>query len=62
MPSIEGTKLAFIKAILCEEKKALKSIDVKLMEVPNYPEISVKNMYDDAMNDPELVPYLPTKK
>jgi hypothetical protein len=32
------------------------------MLVPNYPEISVKNLYDDAMKDPELSLYLPTKE
>ena len=30
------------------------------MEVPHYPEISVKNLYDDAMGDPELAQYLPS--
>ena len=32
------------------------------MEVPNYPEISVKNLYEDALKDPALVKYLPTKE
>ena len=32
------------------------------MEVPNYPEISVKNLYDDACNDADLAKYLPSKK
>jgi hypothetical protein len=32
------------------------------MEVPNYQEISVKNLYDDAITDPEVVRYLPTKE
>ena len=31
------------------------------MEVPNYQEISVKNLYEDALTDPELVKYLPSK-
>lgn len=32
------------------------------MEVPCYQEISVKNLYADAMNDELLVKYLPTKE
>jgi hypothetical protein len=59
---MEGTKLSFVKAILSDEKKALKKNEVVLMEVPNYPEISVKNLYEDAMIDPEVAAYLPTKK
>ena len=31
------------------------------MEVPNYQEISVKNLYEDALTDPELGKYLPSK-
>jgi hypothetical protein len=32
------------------------------MEVPFYQEISVKNLYEDAMKDELLVKYLPTKE
>ena len=32
------------------------------MEVPAYQEISVKNLYEDALSDPELEKYLPTKQ
>lgn len=32
------------------------------MEVPNYAEISVKNLFDDALNDAELSKYLPSKQ
>lgn len=30
-----------------------------MMEVPNYPEISVKSMYEDALEDAEVRKYLP---
>ena len=59
---MDGTKISFMKAILSDEKKALRSKDVHPIEIPNYPEISVKNLYDDAMNDPEVAQYLPTLK
>jgi hypothetical protein len=32
------------------------------MEVPCYQEISVKNLYEDAMKDELLMKYLPTKE
>lgn len=54
MPSIDGTKLSFIKAILREEKQSLKSSSIVKMSIPNYPEISVKNLYEDAMSDPDV--------
>lgn len=62
LPSMEGTKLAFLRAILCDEKKAFKTQEVKLIEIPNYPEISVRNLYEDAMHDESVAVYLPTKE
>ena len=32
------------------------------MEVPCYQEISVKNLYEDAMKDELVAKYLPTRK
>jgi hypothetical protein len=32
------------------------------LAIPNYNEISVKNLYDDAMQDPLLSKYLPSKE
>jgi hypothetical protein len=32
------------------------------MDIPNYPEISVKNLYEDALKDPVLEKYLPSKQ
>lgn len=62
LPTMEGTKLSYLRSILCEEKKAFKTKEVNHIEVPNYPEISVTNLYDDAMLDEEVAAYLPTKK
>jgi hypothetical protein len=59
LPSYEATKLSFIRAILQNKKKVLKSNEIKKITVPMYAEISVKNLYDDAMNDQELKQYLP---
>ena len=50
-----------MRDILKEEKIALKQNEVMHMEIPNYPEISVKNLFEDALTDAELAKYLPTK-
>ena len=51
-----------MRDILSENKSFLKQNDVNRMEVPCYQEISVKNLYEDAMKDELLVKYLPTKE
>ena len=61
LPTQEGTKISFLKALLSEEKKAFKSNEIRMIEIPNYPEISVTNLYDDAMSDPDVALYLPSK-
>ena len=48
---MDGCKLSFMRAILREEKKAIKLANLVSMDVPNYSELSVKNMYEDAMGD-----------
>jgi hypothetical protein len=45
-----------------EAKLFLRKNEVNHMEVPCYQEISVKNLYEDAMKDELLVKYLPTKE
>ena len=59
---MHGTKVSFMRDILSEKKLYLKQNDVNHMEVPNYQELSVKNLYDDAMQDPLLSRYLPSKE
>ena len=62
LPSMQGTKVGFMRDILSDTKLFLKQNDVNRMEVPCYQEISVKNLYEDAMKDELLVKYLPTKE
>ncbi len=45
-----------------DSKKHLKSNEVIHLEVPSYPELSVKNMYPDALKDEVLASYLPSKR
>jgi hypothetical protein len=62
LPSMGATKLSFMRDILSERKSHLKITEVFKMEIPAYPEISVTNLYDDAMADPVLSKHLPTKE
>ena len=54
MPSLKTIKLVFLRAIFCNKKKAMKQTNVHNIIVPHYEELSVKNLYHDAMKD-ELV-------
>ena len=49
-----------MRDILSEARKHLKVNEVNFMQVPNYKELSVKNMYEDAIADPVLSKYLPS--
>ena len=62
LPSMHGTKVGFMRDILSQTKSCLKYNEVNHMEVPCYQEISVKNLYGDAMKDELLAKYLPTKE
>ena len=59
MPTYSGTKISFLRAIFCNKKKALKQINVQRVVAPHYEELSVKNLYDDAMKDELVRDYLP---
>lgn len=61
LPSMKGTKLSFLRDILSDKKLHLKQNEVIRLEIPNYQELSVKNLYEDAMKDPVLAKYLPNK-
>ena len=62
LPSMHGTKVSFMRDILSEAKLYLRQNEVNRMEVPCYQDISVKNLYEDAMKDELLARYLPTKE
>ena len=62
LPSMKGTKLSFMRDILADKKLHLKQNEVIRLDIPGYQEISVKNLYEDALKDPELKKYLPTKE
>jgi hypothetical protein len=51
-----------MRDLLSEAKLCLKQNEVNRMEVPCYQEISVKNLYEDAVKDEVLARYLPSKE
>ncbi len=59
---MKGTRLSYMRDILSDTKLHLKQNEVIQLEIPNYQELSVKNLYEDAMKDPVLQRYLPTKE
>jgi len=59
MPTQKGTKVSFLRAIFCNKKKTLKQTNVSSIVVPHYDELSVKNLYADAMKDELVKDYLP---
>ena len=56
---MKATKIGFMRDILSEKKLHLKNNEINQMKVPLFQEISVKNLYADAMADPKLSKYLP---
>lgn len=59
LPSMKGTKIGFMRDLLSGEKSFLRSNEVNHMNVPLFQEISVKNIYPDAMRDETVKKYLP---
>ena len=59
---MHGTKVGFMRDLLSEAKLCLKQNEVNRMEVPCYQEISVKNLYEDAIKEEVLAKYLPSKE
>ena len=58
LPTMKGIKLSFMRDILADKKLHLKQNEVIRLDIPTYQELSVKNLYEDAMKDPVLTKYL----
>jgi len=59
---MKATKIGFMRDILSEKKLHLKQNEIIRLDIPLYQEISVKNLYVDAMADPVLSRYLPSQE
>jgi hypothetical protein len=51
-----------MRDIFADKKLHLKQNEVIRLDIPAYQELSVKNLYEDALKDPVLTKYLPTKE
>jgi hypothetical protein len=52
----------FLKEILKDEKHLLKISEVKMINIPKYDELSVRNLWEEVMQDDDLRRYFPTIK
>ena len=59
LPAYHACSLKHIQAISTKKKKALKTEDVVLAPIPNYPELSVDKLYAIFNEDAEVMSYLP---
>jgi len=48
--------------VLAGKKFLLKNGELTVKNVPRYAEISVKNLYADALGQPDVAKYLPDKE
>ena len=62
LPTMKAIRLCLLGDILEKKKLHLKQNEVIRLEIPAYQEISVKNLYDDAIRDPVLSKYLSSKE
>ena len=49
----------FLKQVLAEEKQLLKKSEVKPIHVPQYEELTVKHIWPQFVEDPEMSQYFP---
>ena len=59
IPTLKYTKLSHIQAILSGKKRVVKQANVPARSDPNWPEITVKNVYQQALQLPNPQDYLP---
>jgi hypothetical protein len=59
LPSYSATKVAYLRAIVADQKKILKQSEIRNMIIPKYEELSVKNLYSEARKDQLICSYLP---
>ena len=59
MPPYAEATLDFLRDVLSKKKRLLKNNDVKIITVPNLPELSAQQLCKMAKNDPDINKYLP---
>ncbi len=62
LPPYDDCTMDFMMEIWAGEKKVLKSSEVGHIKVPRLAELSVKNLTDQAFEDPKISKFLPSVK
>ena len=59
MPSLKQCRLSFIQAVLTGKKKVLHAKSVPARSIPNWPQLAVKHVYEQAILLPNVADHLP---
>ena len=51
----------FLKEVLAGQKQLMKKADVKAVQVPQYDELSVRNLWPEMKKDAHFLSFFPTK-
>ena len=49
LPTMKGANLSFMRDVLADKKLHLKQNEVIHLDIPGYQELSVNNLYENAM-------------
>lgn len=60
MPPKHNITKDFMKLVLNNEKRMLHNKEVRIVKVPGYDELSLKNLYDKALEMPNMAYYFPS--
>jgi len=60
LPPIDNIGKDFLRAVFAEEKQLIPLSEVKWVNVPKWPEVCVKDLYQHYAQDPEMNVYFPS--
>ena len=55
------SRIDFLRQVLTEEKELMKLEDIKMVQVPNYDELSVKNLWPHMQKIDAFMKFFPDK-
>ena len=59
LPPIDNIGKDFLRQVFAEQKQLIALKDVRMINVPKWPEVNVKTIYEHYSTDEELMTYLP---
>ena len=54
MPKFDEVNKDFMRDVLANRKKLLSMEEVRAVNVPSYDELSVRNMWEEVLEDPDI--------